>query len=104
MEDKECSIKAKVELQEEQEFAEHPYNVKRDDTFIEQMFQLWNGVEAEKNKPAILNAGASHQYRIARRLHSDEKFRDVSYILIEQPESSWIEYNENKTRTFYPTF
>jgi hypothetical protein len=50
MADLECSINAKVEMQEEQEFAEHQYNVKRDDTFIEKMFLLWAtpGAASEK--------------------------------------------------------
>lgn len=76
-------LEAKALAQVDQEFAEHELNVQRDDTFIEKMLSLWEQTGTEK--PAILNAGTSHQYRIARRLRKDEKFRDVSYIHVEQP-------------------
>jgi hypothetical protein len=77
-------IEAKALAQADHEFAEHDLNVERDDVFIEKMLSLWlrNGGE----KPAILNAGSSHQYRIARRLRTDTNYvRDVSYVHIEQP-------------------
>ena len=77
-------IEAKALAQADHEFAEHDLNVKRDDVFIEKMLSLWerNGGE----KPAILNAGSSHQYRIARRLRTDVNYiHEVSYLHIEQP-------------------
>src|SRR5262249_37058420 len=69
-------IEAKAVAQAEQEFAEHELNLKRDDTFLEKMRSLWDRTGV--GKAAILNAGTSHQYRIARRLRTEEKFRDVS--------------------------
>jgi hypothetical protein len=81
---RECCIHAKAVMQVEQEFAEHDLNVKRDNYLLTKMLSLWDGASADGDKPAILNAGTSHQYRIARRLQADLN-NDVSYILIEQP-------------------
>jgi len=79
---REIYIEEKATKQAEQEFAEHDLNLKRDEVFISKMLALWQGAD----KPAILNAGTSHQYRIARRLHNDPNLMDdVSYVLVEQP-------------------
>jgi hypothetical protein len=71
-------IKAKVNLQFEQEWAEHEYNVGRDDKMIKNLLTLWD--RSGPNKIAVLNAGSSHQWRIARLLPPD-----VKYYHIEQP-------------------
>jgi hypothetical protein len=68
----------KADIQAEQEYAEDPINLQRDEVMIEKTLRFWN--QFGKNKAAILNAGVSHQYRIAQRLPSE-----VSYLLIEQP-------------------
>jgi hypothetical protein len=75
---RECLAMCKADVQWSEEFAEMEVNHKRDSVFVDKMMNLWarSGME----KPAILNAGFSHQYRIATLLPPD-----VSYIVIEQP-------------------
>jgi hypothetical protein len=72
-------LEAVAAKQWEHELAEEAVNVKRSEHFLEKMFDLWDN--AGRSKPAILNAGAAHQYRIARELRK----QDQSFILIEQP-------------------
>ena len=77
-------IECKAITQAMEEFAEDDLNYQRDEAFIENMRILWD--EAEPDKPAILNAGVSHQYRIARRLRTDSALcNEYSHILLEQP-------------------
>lgn len=77
-------IQCKATSQAMEEFAEDDLNYQRDEGFIANMRCLWD--EAGPDKPAILNAGVSHQYRIARQLREKAAYRDeYSYILIEQP-------------------
>jgi hypothetical protein len=76
--DWDLQIDAKVALQFEQEWGEHEVNVARDGKMLENLLALWD--EADSEKVAVLNAGSSHQWRIARRLPDD-----ISYIHIEQP-------------------
>jgi hypothetical protein len=83
-EQKETIIQYKSITQGMDEFAQADINYQRDEAFITNMRLLWdqNGPE----KVAILNAGASHQYRIARQLQTIPTCRDeYSYVLIEQP-------------------
>jgi hypothetical protein len=77
-EDREREIDAKVNLQYEQELAEAEVNVARDGKMLSNLLAFWDS--AGTDKVAILNAGSSHQWRIARQLPSD-----VSYYHIEQP-------------------
>lgn len=76
--DRERQIDAKVALQFEQEWAEHEVNVARDGKILENLLALWD--RSETDKIAVLNAGSSHQWRIARHLPLD-----ISYYHIEQP-------------------
>jgi hypothetical protein len=76
--DRDRQIEAKVVLQIEQEWAEHKVNVARDEKLLENLLALWDRSGLEKI--AVLNAGSSHQWRIARLLPPD-----VSYYHIEQP-------------------
>jgi hypothetical protein len=71
-------VNYKADMQFEYELAEDPANVKRDDKMLENMFELWS--RSGTDKAAILNAGSSHIYRIARHLPPD-----VRYIHVEQP-------------------
>jgi hypothetical protein len=70
-----------AEVQEDDEFAIADVNLGRDAKFLSNMLALWK--EAGEDKPAILNAGVAHQYRIALTLERDHK--DISYVLLEQP-------------------
>jgi hypothetical protein len=72
------AIHLKAELQCEYEWAEAPINCKRDIKLVDNMLALWS--KAGRDRAAILNAGSSHQYRIARTLP-----RDMNYYHIEQP-------------------
>jgi len=74
--DRQIAIKAA--LQFEQEFAEHEVNVSRDAKMLENLMALWDRSGLEKI--AVLNAGSSRQWRIARRLPAG-----VSFYHIEQP-------------------
>jgi hypothetical protein len=77
-EDREREIDAKGSLQYEQELAETEVNVARDGKMLSNLLAFWDS--SGTDKVAILNAGSSHQWRIARQLPSD-----VSYYHIEQP-------------------
>jgi hypothetical protein len=76
--DREREIQAKVDLQFEQEWAEAEINLARDSKMLNNLLELWKTSGTEK--VAFLNAGSSHQWRIARQLPPD-----VSYYHIEQP-------------------
>jgi hypothetical protein len=76
--DRDLQIDAKAALQFEQEWAEHEVNVARDRKMLENLLAIWD--EAGPEKVAVLNAGSSHQRRIARQLPDD-----ISYYHIEQP-------------------
>ena len=76
--DRDLQIDARVALQFEQEWAEHEVNVARDGKMLENLPALWD--EAGPEKVAVLNAGSSHQWRIARRLPAD-----IGHYHIEQP-------------------
>jgi hypothetical protein len=76
--ERERQIEAKVALQFEQEWAEHEVNVARDGKMLENLLALWK--ESGPEKIAVLNAGSSHQWRIARLLPED-----ISFYHIEQP-------------------
>jgi hypothetical protein len=76
--EKEKIVEAKADLQWEQEWAEHPIHLERDVKFLENLRALWEMSGTEK--AAILNAGTSHQYRLARQIPED-----WSYYHIEQP-------------------
>jgi hypothetical protein len=69
---------AKADKQYDLELAEEGVNLKRDQKFIENMLALWD--RAGPEKAAVLYAGSSHQYRIARQLPPG-----ISYYHIEQP-------------------
>jgi hypothetical protein len=71
-------IDAKAALQFEQEWAEHEVNVARDGKMVENLMSLWD--RSGPGKIAVLNAGSSHQWRIARLLPAD-----ISFYHIEQP-------------------
>jgi hypothetical protein len=83
-EEKQRIIEYKSTTQGMEEFAENDLNYQRDEAFITKMRLLWN--EAGPDKAAILNAGVSHQYRIARQLRTNAAYRDeYGFVLIEQP-------------------
>jgi hypothetical protein len=74
----------KSKTQASEEFAEMDLNYQRDEAFLTNVRVLWD--EAGQDKAAILNAGVSHQYRIARQLLKNPAYRDeFSYVLTEQP-------------------
>lgn len=77
-------IECKAMVQGMEEFGESELNYQRDEAFLANIQRLWGEVGPEK--AAILNAGVSHQYRIARQLRTNPAYRDeYSYVLIEQP-------------------
>jgi hypothetical protein len=76
--DRDLQIDAKAALQFEQEWAEHEVNVARDRKMLENLLALWD--EAGPEKVAVLNAGSSHQWRIARQLPDG-----IGYYHVEQP-------------------
>ena len=76
--ERERNIQAKVDLQFEQEVAEEEVNVARDSKMLGNLWELWERFGT--GKMAVLIAGSSHQWRIARQLPLD-----VSYYHIEQP-------------------
>jgi hypothetical protein len=65
-------------MQWEEEMAQEEVTRARDDQFIKAMRELWDQTGA--GRVAILNAGTTHQYRIARLLPSE-----ISFYHIEQP-------------------
>lgn len=77
-EGKEKAASARADKQWELEFAEEGVNLRRDQKFIENMLALWN--RSGPDKAAVLYAGTSHQYRIARQLPLG-----ISYYHIEPP-------------------
>jgi hypothetical protein len=77
-EDKGRAAYAVAEKQWEEELAEEGANLRRDSKFIENILALWD--RSGPDKAAVLYAGTSHQYRIARRLPPG-----ISYYHIEQP-------------------
>jgi hypothetical protein len=77
-EERNRQIQAIAKLQFEQEWGEHPLNVARDRKMIENLMVLWD--QSWPNKIAVLNAGSSHLWRIARQLPTG-----VGHYHIEQP-------------------
>jgi hypothetical protein len=76
--DKEKVVAEKASIQAQQEWAEYSLHLQRDEKFMEKLRSFWN--RSGTDKAAILNAGSSHQYRLARLLPED-----WSYYHIEQP-------------------
>jgi hypothetical protein len=68
----------RARIQAEHEFGEDLVHVKRDKIMLDKLKVLWR--DAGMAQAAVLNAGSSHQYRIARRLP-----HDWAYFHIEQP-------------------
>jgi hypothetical protein len=77
-EDKGSAAYAKADKQWDEELAEEGVNLRRDQKFIENMLALWD--RSGPDKAAVLYAGTSHQYRIARQLPPG-----ISHYHIEQP-------------------
>jgi hypothetical protein len=75
---REAAIHLKARMQYEYEWAEDAVNIERDGRLVVNMLNLWD--RAGRDRAAILNAGSSHQYRIARLLPPD-----VNYYHVEQP-------------------
>jgi hypothetical protein len=71
-------IDVKVAVQFEQEWSEHEVNVTRDRKMLDNLMALWN--QSGPEKIAVLNAGSSHQWRLARLLPAE-----ISFYHIEQP-------------------
>lgn len=60
---------------------DHPHNVQREQAMVESLLEFWDGVAPAS--AAILNAGADHCLRLARRLRE----HDISYFIISHPRS-----------------
>jgi hypothetical protein len=76
--DKKRTAAEKAIIQAQLEWAEHEVNLQRDAIFLQKLEALWG--KTGTDRASVLNAGCSHQFRIARQLPDE-----WSYYHIEQP-------------------